>query len=121
MTTGFYSQTEPNYGAIRDPLRLETASHQWFVDPYGPHHPKAIAKLYAWDRMPYGFESHKHETYISRTDPAMDEGECCPVRFVRRTAEFIEVLVDFTGSRLWDKGGRDGQTVRLYPWTEPIN
>lgn len=110
-----YNWSEPNYGVIR-PLRLETASYVWFVDPYGPDHAGAIGKIYAWDKIPYGFESHKYVTFIKRIEPLMEDGECLPVKFIRRISEFIEVQADFTGSRLWDKGKHDGQIIQLYPW-----
>jgi hypothetical protein len=117
MTMLWRGEVEHNYRII-SPLRFETADYRMFTDPYGPYHSGAVGKIYSWDRGPYGLEFHGQETYVGRMEPDMGEGEVYPVDFVRRTPEFIEVRVDFSGSRLWDRDKRDGQTVRLYQWRE---
>jgi len=118
MTSWWRTDTESNYGTIR-PLRVMTVDYRMFVDPLGPVHAGAIGKIYSFHNGPYDMEYHNHETYIDQIEPQMQEGEFCPVNFVRRTEAFIEVRVDFSNSRLRDRNKIDGLTFRLYPWKGP--
>ena len=106
------------YPNIR-PLRIDTADYRIFVDPYGPHHSKAIGRLYSTSSMPYDFEMRTRETYFSKVTPTLIEGQMIPVKYVSRNETTIIVQADFSRNHRWyDQYGIDGKEFILTIWEE---